>query len=613
MDVLFLTPPGISPADTPWMGVPQVLAYIEATTAHRCSQRDLDLELFEWTLRGGGLDAALATLDARRSAMDASAPLWKRLAVRLLARPALRLLAWRALRGREHFLRFRAATPIDRPFPEEGQARYRRTLHAVLELYGALYFPNLAYPRFHRRSAERVYRAIHLRLGSYLDETMGLGDEVLAAFYRERVVPDVLERAPALIGVSVSVKYQYGAALVLARVLREAGCDARLVLGGSFVTNSHDSGWLDDDVVAAFDHVVRHEGERTLAELLDRIEAGEAPADVPNLVQVRDGERTETPRAYLPEIESLPPPDYRGLPLELYLDRPLRLSIMGNRGCYWGKCTFCAHFWSLGTGRMRLRSAERQLADMVTLNERHGVGTFHFVDEAIEPREAARLARLISVRGHGFQWGGMMRIEDSLSRERLAELRAGGCYVLLFGLESINERIQRLVQKGVEIPTVWRVLRDCRRMGIKVHLFMILGLPSETEDELRENVRFMVENTELFDTLQVTTFELFKKAPMERRPEEFGIQDPHVAGGHLREAYNVLEFDNASGLSRAEVQAWKRRVERMPAIRDHDFYAGRGYRLFHPDRPPTAECLGIVAARDGGDERAGSERLQESL
>ena len=72
---------------------------------------------------------------------------------------------------------------------------------------------------------------------------------------------------------------------------------------------------------------------------------------------------------------------------------------------------------------------------------------------------------------------------------------------------------------------------------------------------------------------------------MERRPENFGIEDAHIVGDHLQTAYSEIEFETATGLSREEVGRWQRRVERMPALFAKDMWTGLGFRLFHPDRP----------------------------
>lgn len=604
MKVLLLTAPGVSPADTPWMGVPQLLAYLKQRGYPDISQRDLDLDLFDWTLGGGATRSALEILSEQSSNMSAAAPWWKRAAVRFLGAPLLRWLSRRELAHADQFLEFRAATPVGEFFPEEGQQRYRRTLNGVLKLYAAVLYPHLAYPKFFDHKEEQTYKKLHVRAGNYLFETMDLGNRVMRAFYQQELIPDLVAKDYDVIGISVQVQRQFDAALLLARTLREAGLRAKLVMGGSFVSNTNDSGWLDDSVVSQVDYVVLYEGEQSMTALLGCIERGEEPKEVINLTYIHEGKRVETPRDFLRDINDLPAPDYDGLPLARYLDRPLRLPIMGNRGCYWGKCTFCVHFWTLGTGRMRLRSAENQLSDMKTLMSKYGTNTFYFTDEAIELEEAGRLADMILAEGLDVNWSSMVRFEETLTDDALQRLRSAGFYLMLFGLESINQRVQDIIKKGIDVETVWKVLRGCKTYGIKVNLFMILGIPGETEEEMRENVEFMRNQTDLFDNLQITVFELFKSAPMERRPEDYGIEDTHITGDHLQVAYNEIDFKTTQGLSREEVAAWKRKVDRDELLFEKEMWSGNGYRLFHPDRPmPEGTRIVVLKPTPGEGER----------
>ncbi len=571
------------------MGVPQLVAYLKQEGFDHVRQRDLDLDLFDWTLSGAALERVVGLLREQRRSMPRSAPWWKRWLVRWAASPMLERLGRRALRDREHLQDLRAATALDRFFPEGEEARYRRILNGVLKLYAALFYPHLAYPKFRDRREERAYKKLHLRLGNYLFETLDLGNRALRDFYERELVPELQSEDYDAIGISVSVQRQLDPALLLADTLRAAGVRAELVLGGSFVSNTYHSGWLDDGIVRQVDYVVLYEGEEAFAGLLGCIERGEDPSDVSNLVYLRGTERVETRRDFLRDIERLPTPDYDDLSLERYLDRPLRLSIMGNRGCYWSKCAFCVQSSTLGTNRMRLRSAEQQLADMKTLVEKHGTRTFFFTDETLELNEAERLAHLILEEGLDVNWGSMVRLEDRLTEDYLRLVRSAGFYLMLFGLESINQRVLDSVDKGIDVEVVWRVLRDCKRNGIKVNLFMILGIPGETEAEMRENVEFMLENGDLYDTLQITTFDLFKRAPMELRPASYGIAEMQVVGGHLQAAYSEIEFETTDGLTREEVAAWKRRVDKETRLFGRDLWSGSGYRLFHPDRARPAE------------------------
>ena len=616
MKTLLLHAPGDSPCDTPWMGVPALVARLKQAGYQETHQRDLDLELFYHSLKPETLSRIAGIIRNNRTTENGASRngtgravkvgLAKRLFVRVLGMPLLRLLARWELRDREFFERFRNSTPVGECFPEEGLLRYRKALNGILKLMGTFYYPYLAYPKFFSRREERNFYRVHLRLGNYFYDSMNLGEQALVDFYRTELLGQIEAEGYDLIGISVSVSRQYEPALVLARTLREHGVQAKLVLGGSYISNTYDSDWLEDDVVRHVDYVVRYEGEEALPALLECREEGRPVDDVPNLVFFRDDERVENRRDFLREITSLPTPDFDDLPLERYLDRPVRLPIGGNRGCYWAKCTFCAHFWALGTGRLRLRPAQKLFGDMQTLEERHGVNTFFMTDESIDPEEVRRLADLILEGGTHWNWSGMARFEECMDRAYLERLQSAGCYCLMFGLESIVQRVQEIIKKGTDVETAWKILADCHAIGMKVHLFIILGTPGETEEEMRANVDFLRENTDLYQTVQIATFELSPGSPMHRRPEEFGIRDIRTVSRGLRLAYSEVDFDTTEGLSRAEVKRWCKVVENDEVLFPKDIWSGYGFRIYQPERldppqPSTGGGAGGGAAADKAD------------
>jgi anaerobic magnesium-protoporphyrin IX monomethyl ester cyclase len=77
------------------------------------------------------------------------------------------------------------------------------------------------------------------------------------------------------------------------------------------------------------------------------------------------------------DINSLPTPDFDGLPLDKYLSPVRVLPLQSSRGCYWGRCAFCTH--SLGYGkRYQPRQPAKVAADIRQLKERYGVRYFAF-------------------------------------------------------------------------------------------------------------------------------------------------------------------------------------------------------------------------------------------
>jgi anaerobic magnesium-protoporphyrin IX monomethyl ester cyclase len=70
-------------------------------------------------------------------------------------------------------------------------------------------------------------------------------------------------------------------------------------------------------------------------------------------------------------------------------------------------------------------------------------------------------------------------------------MRDAGCLKIVFGLESFNQRVMDFMKKGIKQEWVRRITSDCVDLGIAVHCYIIVGFPTEKEEEARETMNFI--------------------------------------------------------------------------------------------------------------------------
>jgi len=583
MKTLLVHAPGDSPCDAPWMGVPALVAHLKNVGYPETTQRDLDLELYYHSQTPEAYARMMRLFKESVRTMPRKGKLWKRIFLRTLGRPALWAMSRWCLRDIEYFDKFRKATPVDEQYPTEGLIRYRKQAQRTLKMMAVWYYPYLSYPKFFSIREKRLFYRLHLWMGCLFHEYLELGKKAIESFYEDILIPDIEEKGYDLVGVSALVQRQYDTAILVADVINRKGLKTKTLLGGSYISETYDAEWLEDEVVGTFDWVVRYEGEDAIHKLLLHMDGKHDFESIPNLIYMKDGEKVEHGRDRIRDINTFAAPDYIDLPLDHYLDRPVRLPIMGNRGCYWAKCTFCAHFWSLGVGAMRDRSSTKLIEDVKTLQERHNVRHFFFADESIYPPTIEDFCDLVHEHDLDVNWGGMIRFEECMTKEYLQAMHAAGCHMLMFGLESISPNVQEIIKKGTEIELVWRILRDCKEVGINVHLFIILGTPGETKEDMESNLNFLIENTDLYKTVQLAPFELVMGSPMTLKPERYGITDVEVNDCHARLAYADVEFTRVKGLTNDEVTAYIGQAANNEVLFHKDYWSGYGFRIYEPD------------------------------
>lgn len=331
-------------------------------------------------------------------------------------------------------------------------------------------------------------------------------------FYRRDVVPQLCEFEPDVVAFGIACIQQMIPTLQLCRQLKEAGCRAVVVLGGNTVSRIADS-VRSGEIFRYVDALALFQGEPVLPALMDAIAAGRGLEGVPSLVWW-DGAGLRRNRI-LNEVDAdaVPTPNFAGLDLGAYWGEPF-LPLLAARGCYHGKCEFCAIPFGWGERRFAgLRSAPRVMEDIETLIERHGVRRFKFVDESMPPSTIRQLSRAILDRGLDIQWEAYTRLERAWVDTDLAELAGRAGFVKgYFGVELVPGDHRGLLGKK-DAGNPLEVFRACRESGILVHMFSMLGFPGTTVEDARRTIEFALTNVGMIDTLDVFAYGYARGTP----------------------------------------------------------------------------------------------------
>jgi len=299
---------------------------------------------------------------------------------------------------------------------------------------------------------------------------------------------------PDLIGIH-AMSFQASHLLRLARVAKAARPKAKVIAGGPHPTIDPASVLLPGDV----DAVVLGEGEATFAELVARLAQGQDLAEVPGTVVRRNGELVRGPeRPFLENLDQLPFPAWDLIdPSRYFADRVLNqndlrwrrevATLFTSRACPYG-CIFCHNMFGK---RFRGRSPENVLAEIELLAAEHGIREFHFIDDCFNlmPPRAKAILQGILDRGLDLKLAFPNGIRgDRLDDELLDLMKRAGTYKINFGIESGSRRIQKLIQKGLDLGVIEDAIARTAAAGIFTHGFFMLGFPGETEAEMRETI-----------------------------------------------------------------------------------------------------------------------------
>jgi Fe-S oxidoreductase len=289
-----------------------------------------------------------------------------------------------------------------------------------------------------------------------------------------------------LFGIS-SICSNFPDALFIAQILRRERPDAFIVLGGPQPSS------VPLETLENFpevDAIVVGEGERTFLEL---VQCGKNPAamrKIPGLA-FRDGRALEKtpPRDLIQDLDELPIPDFGLLDLKRYLAHsPGMALIEAGRGCPFS-CNFCstAEFWSR---KYRAKSPGRILQEMSVLHGEYGLSYFPLTHDnfTTSPKYIRQfLDFFIPNNGRALTWDSSART-DTLKTRELAQFRAAGCRGLFFGVDSGSPRVQKAIDKHLDLEEYKEILEESAAQDIGAVASFILGFPDETREELEETL-----------------------------------------------------------------------------------------------------------------------------
>lgn len=301
---------------------------------------------------------------------------------------------------------------------------------------------------------------------------------------------------PQVVGLTCTTP-SWAGARDAAKALRRATPRAKLVIGGAHVTALP----LATLAGGVFDAGVVGEGEATFAELLEAwASAPDADlAGIAGLVLPGDGQpRLTTPRALIQDVDSIPYPARHLLPrLSAYRPTPAsyrRLPlgvVMSSRGCP-ARCTFCDR--AIFGSTYRARSVDNVMGEVEELVRRCGAREIRFFDDTLtlDRRRAFQLCERMAGLPWRLPWTCLTRV-NSVTPELLRSMRRAGCWQVLYGLESGDERVLKSLKKGTTVEQNVRAVRWAQDAGLEVRGDFIVGTPAETEESLWRTVQFAVD------------------------------------------------------------------------------------------------------------------------
>jgi radical SAM superfamily enzyme YgiQ (UPF0313 family) len=248
----------------------------------------------------------------------------------------------------------------------------------------------------------------------------------------------------------------------------------KIIVGGNGASSTFtDTGMAFSDWAVDggyVDHLVSGDGESTFASIL-----------------------TDGVNEYdLDDLDTIPYPEYSEFDYDDYSER--KIYITSSRGCV-RRCTYCDvnEIWP----QFRYRDAQSIVNEIKKHFYETGITDYDFTDSLIngsssnffkfntllaEEKEKTPDLRDIRYRGQS-----ICKTRKSMPEEHFEAMHYAGCQQLTTGIESFSEQIRTDMRKKFTNDDLDYYLEQCGRWGIPNIFLMLVGYPTETEENHREN------------------------------------------------------------------------------------------------------------------------------
>ena len=398
-------------------------------------------------------------------------------------------------------------------------------------------------------------------------------DSTITPNFKKRVLEEV--RDAVCLAISLVTGPMIRETVEIARAVKLWKPDFPIVLGGW-----HPSLLPKQTLESPYiDIVVRGQGEDTLLEVVQHIEARASLDLVPGIGFKRDRRLHFTTERPLRPIVDLPPKAYHLADFDAYERSCGRRWAMyiSSLACPFN-CSYCTNAGVYGRKWNALPPGQF-VEETVDLTRRYGLEMLWVVDDnfLVDLDRARHIAEGLVRAEADFNWSiqATTNLTARLTYEDLKLLRRSGLHQICQGVDSGSEKILKLMNKTFQdFDSIYESAARCLHAGIRPSFNIIFAYPGEGKKERRETIDFMMDVCRRFPGAEFWTniFTPYPGSPIMERAQELGIRVPDSLEGwaDFFPRYTVLPWLTGRDHKRVQVMRDYLRIafDRVPIAAD---------------------------------------------
>ena len=327
-------------------------------------------------------------------------------------------------------------------------------------------------------------------------------DIVRVGLSDEQIQAQVREFAPDVVGVSCMFSIQHKIYPKVFAAIKKVDPSIVTIGGGPHVTVCSKEVLADESC----DYIISGEGEESFMAFLDALKGKNDFESVDGLGWKKNEEDLViNPKVkWIEDLDSLPFPAYHLIGLEKYFglesSHGIRheerfAPVVTSRGCP-AKCTFCSANKMFGY-KFRTRTPQNIMEELRFLKKTYNVKEIMFEDDNVTANRkyAEELFTTMIEEKIDLNWDTPNGVGLWTLTEDLLELmQKAGCTRINFPIESGDQEVlKNIIKKPLDLKRVQDLLRHCQKIKLDYGLFLVIGMPGETLDDIWTSFKFSAE------------------------------------------------------------------------------------------------------------------------
>lgn len=318
----------------------------------------------------------------------------------------------------------------------------------------------------------------------YLNTTGKLVYELDVEKTYEKLADYILDFEPKVVGFHTMAN-SFSCIVVIAELIHKKASNVKIFFGGPHATVTA------KDCLQTFPWlsvVCRGESEKIITPLVKALIEGTSLLDVPQISFIDNGEVVSNPDTTLLTNEELK--NYSLVDVDNNFNKDTHIFLEGGRGCPFS-CAFCStkSFW----GRcFRIKPVQDLIEEMDAYNERYGSYLFNINHDnfTTNKNHILEFCDALKAKNNPYYWTCSSRI-DVIDKETIEHMAAAGCKSIYFGIETGSQRMQKLVDKNIDLSQVFEKLDIVKKNNINFITSFIYGFADETEEDFDETLAML--------------------------------------------------------------------------------------------------------------------------